>query len=93
MAELDELLERLEQLLIDMERLDEPLRDRVFELLDGVDALHRMGLGRLAGQLGDEEFRRLTEADPAVKWLFEAYDIRPAEPPTPVTVELGPTRR
>lgn len=90
MAELDELLDRLEHLLTDMEQLDEPLRDQVFEVLDGVDTLHRLALVRLASQLDPDDLRRLAGSDPAVAWLFEAYDIGP---PTPKPVEIAPGRR
>jgi len=50
--ELDPLLDRLEQLLGDLEGSEPELRDRVFELLDGVDALHRLAITRLAALLG-----------------------------------------
>lgn len=96
MADLDGLLERLEQLLLEVESLDGPLRDQVFELLDGIDTLHRMALGRMATRLGPDTVAQLADADPAVRWLFDAYAIGgPEEPPAPraTPVELGPTRR
>lgn len=96
MADLDGLLERLEQVLSDVEELEGPVRDQVFELLDGVDTLHRMALGRLATQLAPDELRRLRDVEPAVAWLFDAYGIdieEPAPPPRPVPVTLSPTRR
>lgn len=68
------LLDRLEELLHDVEELDEPVRDRVFELLDGVDAVHRLAITRLADSLAGE-LRRLRRSDPAVDWLFEAYGV------------------
>jgi hypothetical protein len=94
MADLDGLLERLEQLLFEVEQLEDPLRGHVFELLDGVDTLHRLALGRLAARLDAEQLRRAWEAEPAVAWLLDAYGIdrRTAAPPA-VPVELGPTRR
>ena len=39
LAAMGPLLDRLEELLADVEGLDEDVRNRVFELLDGVDAL------------------------------------------------------
>lgn len=93
MSSLDALLDRLEQLLVDLEELDEPVRQHVFELLDGIDALHRIALGNLATALGGDELQRLRASDPTVEWLFDAYDIRPPEPPKPTPVQLGPTRR
>jgi len=74
LAALAPLLDRLEELLADIEELDEPVRDRVFELLDGVDAVHRLAVTRLAGALG-AELRSLRRSDPAVDWLFEAYGV------------------
>lgn len=68
------LLDRLEELLGDVEQLGEDVRDGVFELLDGVDAVHRLAITRLAealaGRLAD-----LRRDDPAVDWLFEAYGV------------------
>jgi len=73
LAELGSLLDRLEELLGDVEGLDESVRGTVFELLDGVDALHRMAITRLAAVIGDVE--SLRQSDPAVAWLLEAYGV------------------
>ncbi|HEX2031388.1 MAG TPA: NifU family protein [Actinomycetota bacterium] len=75
MATLEEALARLEGLVAEMEELDEPVRDRVFELLDGVDAIHRMAVERLAEAAGPEVLDRFRDADPAVAWLFHAYGV------------------
>lgn len=72
--DLDQLLTRLETLLAETEQLDEPLRAKVFELLDGIDALHRAALRRLGEALGDATVRRMRQ-DPGVAWLFDAYGI------------------
>lgn len=93
MSSLEELLDRLERLLLDVEQLEEPVRQQVFDLLDGIDTLHRIALVTLASELGPDELQRVRDCDPAVAWLFDAYDIRPPEPPTPTPVQLGPTRR
>ncbi len=74
LATLGPLLDRLEELLTDVEGLDEQVRDRVFELLDGVDAVHRLAITRLADGLG-EQLRPLRRQDVAVDWLFEAYGV------------------
>ncbi|MDQ3628975.1 MAG: NifU family protein [Actinomycetota bacterium] len=74
LAALGPLLDRLEELLADIEALDEQVRDRVFELLDGVDAVHRLAVTRLADAVG-VDLGPLRRSDPAVDWLFEAYGV------------------
>ena len=74
LAALEPLLDRLEELLADVEDLDEPVRDRVFELLDGVDAVHRTAITRLADLLADD-LPALRRTDVAVDWLFQAYGV------------------
>jgi Fe-S cluster biogenesis protein NfuA len=71
---LEDLLDRMEQLLAAVEGFDDDVRDQVLELLDGVDALHRHALVRLAGALGDG-LQPLRDAEPAVDWLFAAYGV------------------
>ncbi len=75
MATLGEAVARLEELLSEVESLDEPVRERVLDLLDGVEALHRLGLERLGDALGPEAVENLRDTDPAVAWLFDAYGI------------------
>lgn len=75
MSGLDDLLGRLEDLLQRVEGLDDESKELAFELLDGVDTLHRLALRRLADHLGDATVQDLAGADPAVAWLFEAYGI------------------
>jgi Fe-S cluster biogenesis protein NfuA len=72
MGGLDGILARLEELLGRIDTLDEAVRRDVFELLDGLDALHRTALGRLADALDAATLQRL-RADPAVAWLLDAY--------------------
>ena len=74
LASLGPLLDRLEDLLADVEGFPEDVRDRVFELLDGVDALHRLAITRLASSLHGQ-LPRLRATDAAVDWLFEAYGV------------------
>lgn len=73
LAGLGPLLDRLEELLGEVEGLEDDVRETVFELLDGVDALHRLAVTRLAALSDDVE--RMRGVDPAVDWLFEAYGV------------------
>lgn len=75
MSDLDALLDRLEQLLSDIDQLDDPVRDLVFELLDGIDALHRMALQSLADVTDESTLTRLRTSHPAIAWLFDAYAV------------------
>lgn len=77
LPDLEPLLDRLEELLAQAEAFEAPVRDTVFELLDGIDALHRLAVHHLADQLGD--LGRLA-LDPAVSWLFTAYGIGVDDP-------------
>jgi len=72
---LDDVLARLEESLTAVEALDEPLREQVFALLDGIDEVHRMALGHLGRALDESEVDRVRGAHPAVAWLFDAYGI------------------
>lgn len=72
---MEEVFERLGELLAELERLDEPVRGRVFEFLDGLETLHGSALHRLADALGEAEVQRLCASDPAIAWLFGAYGI------------------
>ena len=74
-SDLEELVARLEGLLTKVDGLDDDARQVAYELLDGVDTLHRTALQRLAAALGDEAVKSLRAADPAVEWLFEAYGV------------------
>ena len=76
----EEALSRLEAVLAQVDELEDEARQVTFELLDGVDTIHRFALRRLAEALGEGHVGRLTEADPAVAWLFEAYGIGIDEP-------------
>ena len=77
MPRLEEVLDRLEGLLAEVDRLDDEVRRPVLELLDGLDALHRTALERLPEALGAEGVERLRGADPALAWLLDAYGVAP----------------
>lgn len=72
---LDDLLRRLEQLVAEMEELDEPVRAQVFELLDGLDVIHRTALSALGEALDQETLKRVRAADPATAWVLDAYRV------------------
>ena len=74
LAEFGPLLDRLEELFGEIEDLDDDVRSRVYELLDGVDAIHRLAVNRLADALGTDA-DRLGREDPAIGWLFQAYGV------------------
>jgi Fe-S cluster biogenesis protein NfuA len=73
-ATVDELVRRLEQLIADVEALEDPVRAKVFELLDGVDLLHRTALRRLEAALDAATLARLRD-DPGLAWLLDAYGV------------------
>ncbi len=75
MNDLDDVLSRIEELLTVVESFDEPARERVFALLDGIDYLHRMALRALPDALGAAGVERLRAADPALAWLLDAYAV------------------
>lgn len=74
MSGFEELLERLEQLIAEVEAYEEPARTQVFELLDGFDSLHRFALLGLAEALGPEAVVR-ARSRPSVRWLLDAYGV------------------
>lgn len=78
-SDLDDLLSRLEELLRQIDSLDPAVRETVYELLDGFDALHRMALNHLAESLSAEDIQRL-RSDPAVTWMLDAYSVGVDEP-------------
>lgn len=78
LAALGPLLDRMEELLAQTEDFDEAVQGAVFELLDGVDAVHRLAITRLAALIGEVD--GLAAADPAVAWLFQAYGIGVDDP-------------
>lgn len=72
---LDELLDDIEELLVAVEGMADADRERVFALLDGIDALHRLALTRLGEALGAEDLARVRQAHPAIAWLLDAYSV------------------
>jgi Fe-S cluster biogenesis protein NfuA len=73
-ASFEQLADRLEELLVELDELDDGTRAKVYELLDGMDALHRSALARLEEHLDEASIARLRE-DPALAWLLDAYGV------------------
>jgi Fe-S cluster biogenesis protein NfuA len=71
----EDLLPRLQELLVGLDELDDAARGQVFEFLDALEEMHRSGLQRLAQALGDHQLEQACDADPAVAWLLGAYGV------------------
>jgi nitrite reductase/ring-hydroxylating ferredoxin subunit len=88
MADLEQHAARIAELMQQVESRDEPpARERVFELLEHIDHLHRTCVWRLfelVTELGGKGLIDRVAADPAVKTLFVLYDLIPSEPLRPV---------
>ena len=90
----------LDELVREFEALPLPeVRDRVFELLQTVDALHRAGLHRLLDLVREHDGGALlarAAADPLVGTLLVLYDLVPEPAPvaaSPGTVSFIPLER
>lgn len=78
MTDLERLLIYLEDLVEDLEALDdEEVRTQVFDLVTGIDTLHRMALTELEKAIVDAgtDPAALREAHPAIEWLFDTYAV------------------
>ena len=77
--EWDALIARVNGLVESMESLPEgDLKDQVFRMLDGIDAIHREGLRRLV-RLFKEGVLEQVVSDPAIHTLMELYDLLPPD--------------
>jgi hypothetical protein len=89
-------VQRLDEMVESFEQDPEPtVRERAITLLQAVDAVHRPGLSRLAAYLdaAGPVLRERALADPAVRLLFELYELLPTEPaPPPGFVPLSEIR-
>ncbi len=66
------LLDRLEERMVEVEALEEEARRSVFDLLDGINALHRFALP--AG-VHTDDLERLRSSDAVVEWSLSAYAV------------------
>ena len=87
-SEFQHLLEWLGTGLERMEEIeDKETREEVFALLEGIDVLHRQGLGRILDLIGSQGGPRAVERisqDPIVRTLLEMYDLPEADERTQV---------
>lgn len=83
--EWDALLADVNERIAQMEALpDGPAKQQVFELLNGIDALHREGLTRLVRLFKDGVLEQVV-TDPAIHTLMELYDMLPTSVAPPLT--------
>ncbi|MGI8895428.1 MAG: Rieske (2Fe-2S) protein [Casimicrobiaceae bacterium] len=82
-GEWDELLAHVNGLILDLERIPFPdVKDRTFELLAGIDLIHREALRRLV-RLFKEGVLEKVVTDPAIHTLMELYDLLPVAAAAP----------
>src|SRR5919108_3817508 len=92
MADIEEHADRLLALVRELERHeDEQTRNKVLELLEHVDHLHRSCVWRLfelMTELGGKGLVDRVAQDQAVKTLFMLYDLIPVDPLMPVEADV-----
>ncbi len=75
----DALLAHVNDLIEQMENLPAgEVRDRMFELLNGIDTIHREALHRLVRLFAEGVLEKVV-SDPAIHTLMELYDLLPPE--------------
>src|SRR5262249_46664686 len=93
---LEMAVQQLDEMVESFEQDPEPtVRERAITLLQAVDAVHRPGIARLAEYLdaAGPGLRERALADPAVRLLFELYELVPDQPaPPPGFVPLSEIR-
>ena len=96
MADIEDHAERLLALIEEFEQLEDgPVRDKVMELLEHVDHLHRTCVWRifeLATELGGKGLVDRMTQDGAVKTLFMLYDLIPVDPLMPIEATVRVTQ-
>ena len=76
----DQLLNQVNQQIEELEQLPLPeVKDKVFALLEGIDAIHREALGRLVSLFKEGVLEQVI-TDPPIHTLMELYDLLPPEP-------------
>jgi hypothetical protein len=92
MSDIEEHAEQLLALVRELEQHeDEQTRNKVHDLLEHVDHLHRSCVWRLfelMTELGGKGLVDRVAQDPAVKMLFMLYDLIPADPLMPLEADV-----
>ena len=92
MPDVDDHAERVLQLVREFERLaDARVREKVFELLENIDHLHRTcvwKLFELVTELGGKGLIERIAEDSAVRTLFMLYDLIPVDPLLPTESDV-----
>lgn len=70
---IEELLDRLERLVAQLDELPGGAGDTARDLAETLYLVHRSAVGHLADGLGDEEVERVRSWHPAIAWLFDVY--------------------
>ncbi len=74
----EKLLEQVNAQIEDLEQIsDSEVKDKVFTLLAGIDAIHRESLGRLVSLFKEGVLEQVIN-DPPIHTLMELYDLLPA---------------
>lgn len=87
MESFEAFIRRIQELLDRVDELDEDIREDVYELLEGIDVLHRRALESLVGVLDGKALARVMEDD-AAAWLLEAYGVKAVPETKSVPVEI-----
>ncbi|HIC39888.1 hypothetical protein MNB_SUP05-13-636 [hydrothermal vent metagenome] len=74
----DKLLEQVNTHIEELEKISDPeLKEQIFDLLAGIDAIHRESLGRLVSLFKEGVLEQVIN-DPPIHTLMELYDLLPA---------------
>lgn len=87
MESFEGFIRRIEELLDRVDELDDDAREDVYELLDGIDTLHRQGVEALVSALDSQTLARIREND-AAAWLLDAYGAQADDEAGSVPVQI-----
>jgi hypothetical protein len=74
----EKLLQQVNAQIEELEQIsDSEVKDKVFTLLAGIDAIHRESLGRLVSLFKEGVLEQVIN-DPPIHTLMELYDLLPA---------------